>query len=638
VTTVKATNLSGLTVKYNGVQIGGGDSDFTFIPPEYSFSFTPVYDDAGRSITHLSGVVDIRTDLLGTSESNSSTQADTIRQKLEEPGKALSIKGMGAGFSVDPVDIVGGPKPQVIGWNPVGGERAWEVVWRCEFNFKPSDSSAGFGDLDWKAFNFQNSWSNDFEGQCTRTITGYVDLPQKVQAGGKHRVAAEVRRKIKHLVPDGFRLTENGFRENLAKNRIDFTFTIDQFNAEAFPAGITAATGVYGIDGTGLALIRGSATMGMTLTTAPGVSKRRALEVFLEYVNQQAAHLRGGAATGGSLADAGGASRAVILASFRVQHQLWTRTTSFSASYTLTASLASLMADGHVWSPVPGSNYQQWKASIEPLWDNTGNAGLTAHPEEDIIIDINDKTDTATIGRGPARQEQTPTPLPPTTGAPSPGADYLLYQTYWNVIRDDAITTHRKATNPTVTPIERPRDPTAEDDKAAGAPTYSQSTGSEHVNERSGYPLIRVQLVFRLMRLGSRPVIPAARFYGGKPLTFRYANVTNPHVSGQVGGVNVWSCWGLKEYTLDGEQPKAVEPPPNPIDPGADADNNTIEGNRNTGGTSTEGQDLLSTLRGANAAGAASAPGVGGGMGSFSHAELRRGNFLKNQAIRNLKQ
>jgi len=563
-TAIKDVNLSGSTIEYNGVQFGGADADQQFFPPEYTLSGSFAYDDAGRVVTHLNYAVNVRAILYHSSESSNSAQADTLYQKLNEPGKTLKLSGIGCGFSNDPKDIVSGPKPKVISLQPFGGEIAWEVVWQCEFGYRPSASLASPEPLTWMAFNFKNAWSNDFEGQSTRTISGYVQIAQRLQGDKKRRVAAEVRRKIVHLIPDGFRQTASSFDETLDKGRINFSFTVVQFNADPFPPGITNATGVYGMEATGAALVKGSASLGMTLTVAPGKSRKLGLQYFLKAAQQKQAHLRG--AGGGSLASGG--EQTVIPSSLRITHQLFSRTTSYSMAWVVTSGLSRLMTDGHIWEPVADTDFRKWKASVAHVWYNEGNAKLAAHPEEDIIIDLGDNKTTATIGRGPERKDanRAMTPLPPTITAPDEQGSFLIYDVWTEVYRNDNVNVHMLAATLKNEPSQNSSfDPLAKQPKGFGYSDYDQGSSEFHVAERSGFPIIRIVLFWRIMRIGFRPVFPELKTYGGKEVKFLRGNGIIPAmVTGKAGGFPVYWTTGYHVYQVMEGQPKRAEELPDP--------------------------------------------------------------------------
>ncbi len=564
-TVIKDVSLAGRTIDYNGVQFGGADSDQSMLPPEYSLSGSFVYDDAGRQVTHTDYSLTVRTVILQSSEQAQSSQVDDINRLLNEPGKTLKLAGLGAGFSTDPSDIVWGPKPRTISLEPIGGQLAWELVWQVNFGYFPQRSLASPGALTWMAFNFDNVWSNDFEGQAKRTMTGYVQIAQPVQ--GKKQTGntvAQVRRKITHLVPDGFKVTGSTFRESLDKSRIDFTFAIEQFNAEAYPPGITNATGIYGMEATGAALVKGSASIGMTLTTAPGVPKKRALEVFLVAALAKQRHLQSLQA-GGSLAG-GQRQSAVIPSNLRVSHQLWSRTTSLSMTWTVTGGVRAVIADGHIWQPVPGSNFRQWKNSVQHLWDNEGNAGLTAQPREDILIDLGDKTSQATIGRGPNRADPvTPTALRPTLAPPEEATSYNTYLVWDEVIRDDHITVHRLATSLTPDPDERPRDPLNKEPQGIGLANFQQKSDDFNVPERSGYPEIQIIRRWQIARTGFKPVIPELKNWGGTPVRLLDGRPIQPYRIGNAGRHAVWYTTGWKRYLVLQDQPKRAQDVDDPI-------------------------------------------------------------------------
>lgn len=574
-TVIKDISLSGKTIEYNGVQFGGSDSSYQFVPPEYSLSGQFAYDDARRRVTHTNYSLTVRALMYQSTESAQSRQVDAINRLLNQPGKTLKLSGLGTGFSNNPTDIVWGPKPKVISLEPMGGQLAWELVWTVDFGYFPSQSSATGGSLAFMAFNFDNVWQNDFEGQTRRTMNGYVQIAQKVQGKAQTGVTvAQVRRKITHLVPDGFKVNGSTFRENVAKNRLDFSFAIEQFNAEAYPPGITAATGIYGMEATGAALVAGSASIGMTLTTAPGVPKKRAFEVFLVAAMQKQRHLQS-LQSGTSLSDP--QKSAVIPASLRVTHQLWSRTTSFSMTWTVTGGVGRIMGDGHIWQPVPGSNFKAWKQSMQRLWNNEGNARLTAQPKEDILVSLGSKTTQATIGRGPDLTEPTPpTVLTPSLAAPDEDNSYNFYRVWDTVVRNDHITVHRLANKLTPEPKERPQDPKEEEGQGIGLAEFKQKKDAFHIAERSGYPEIFIIRRWQIVRTQFKPIVPELKKWGGKDVRFLKGSPTEPHRIGRAGRFTVWFTEGWKKYLVLEDQPNRAAVADDPVAEDGDEDFSNI--------------------------------------------------------------
>lgn len=115
----QASTMAGHTVTYNGVQIGGSDSRYSWYPPNTQFDVTAEYDDADRAVVRERVVMSLSAILVHDTEAEQDRQVAEIRRKLMEPGKRLHIAGMGMGFLGTQIDTSYGPKTRSISLIPL---------------------------------------------------------------------------------------------------------------------------------------------------------------------------------------------------------------------------------------------------------------------------------------------------------------------------------------------------------------------------------------------------------------------------------------------------------------------------------------------------------------------------------------
>ena len=104
----------------------------------------PVYNDAGTTIKYIKHRVELEAIILPEEgEDTTDTSLANLRNKLLVSQKEFKYKnkGMGSEFSVlyspsrfAPQDVVYGPKPTMLVFEPVGQGKAAHVLWTCEFH------------------------------------------------------------------------------------------------------------------------------------------------------------------------------------------------------------------------------------------------------------------------------------------------------------------------------------------------------------------------------------------------------------------------------------------------------------------------------------------------------------------------
>jgi hypothetical protein len=544
---LKDTFLAGQTIKYGDIQFGGADAPFPgggrlkMMPPEYSLAGDFVYDDADRACTHTRYLLNVLTVVFNETEPIQSAQMDLLHDRLSEPGKRLDLRGLGFG-STFRYDLVWGPKPRRVSLKPVGGQFAWELIWTVEFNvnMRPQATAsltfAGYdanGDPIKKvaaaddyvmAFNFDTSWSYTFEGIATRTIRGYIMTPQIRDAADPHylaiinRVADMRRHVIKVVVPPNMRRVEpTGIHENAAKNRLEFVYTDTQFSAEAFPTGCTMASGNYGIEADGIGLNRGTASLDVSLTTRPGISRANALPIFLRIAFAKQAELL-------KVAKANPKEQATVLIShLGVNHQMWSRTTNFSARWTITRCIQNFLFSAGIWQPVAGSNFTEWSTDMSNIWTQFGVApGLRSQIDEQVIIDITNGGNVPVIGKGGPGFDGAFNFAPSKFPCPDDIPDemtWLDYDIRLRVYREEPSVIHRKAVARPVKDLEAKADGLLQQFEetmivAGGQKKYNKD--EQHVVETMGKPVTYIALQFKGLRLKKAPTVPVLKSVDGK--------------------------------------------------------------------------------------------------------------------------
>ena len=541
------TNLAGSTITYNGVQFGGADAAFKSVPPEYALQGSFVYDEAGRAVIGVEYVLTVRDKFYEASEGALATNVAAVRSRLSSPGKELKIEGIGLGFGTIRNDLKFGPQPVSFDWQPLG-EVAWECIWIVRF-FVSECGSANTPALAWMAWNYDTTWQNDFEGQCTRTISGYVEIAGKRSAPNAKTLAAvadQCRDNIVIITPPYFVRTNNVWKEDFSKRRIDFVVVDQQQEGDPFPPGITLADGYCKFDTQGPGFAKSNVSMGMTLKTAPGIAPGLAGVICINSMiaKMNAMQTRNPRGT-------------VIPSGFSLVNRKFnsSRVTEFQASFALTQCLSAMLNSAGIWQPLTEGNYQQWRSSVEHLWGNRGNAKLGTKLTDDVILDICDNVTQKTWGSSEVTRLVEDSKNKFSFGCPEIPADggWLGYDVQVRLLRKDKQSLHRKALGYVPSAIPAQSDSQGNPVSLSTAdPSYTQSATDEHVTEHQGYPETYVLMQFKGLRAKWIPTVPNITSVQGKKVVLKDSHTTAPKVAFDIFECAAYFVQAWKLYVIKG--------------------------------------------------------------------------------------
>ena len=198
-----------------------------------------------------------------------------LRRRLTQPGRKLQISGIGLGpdLTVNHPsqtstegqnslhDVVWGPKPRELTWEPIGGNSAVRVVWDCEVGLveceelDKSDKERrplGFGSNPTSSGNqlpmevlqlvYNESWDITPEGLTTKKysaviqIRGYIDyasLKNVITSADQYRLFFEP------VLQEGYKRTRS-YKLNDDKTQLDITITDKEIESDwPYPPGVT---------------------------------------------------------------------------------------------------------------------------------------------------------------------------------------------------------------------------------------------------------------------------------------------------------------------------------------------------------------------------------------------------------------
>lgn len=562
-TAIKDNPLVGMTITYNDVQFGGSDSDNRSVPPQYSLVGRFIYDKAGIAVKHTEYTLVVHCVFYSDTESGMKVNADALKLKLSQPGKKLTIEGLGIGFGEILSDDEWGPKPQGFEWHSMGGRLAWECVWSVKFCLKHCSGSSPHSPFAFTAFNFETSWQNDFEGITSRTISGHVEIVGKRKFAGNtplnipDHVADEVRNQIKVRIPTGFQRITNVWREGYQKNVLEFVIVDQMLAGTAPPEGVISSSGSTFMQSEGPAVgSRGIVGISMDIRTSLAYSPALAGTIFLQAALTKQKQL--------NAQDVGGKQSAVAIPkSLYIVNRKYNdaRQTSASMSWAVTRCLGSMMEAAKIWEPLTPNDYTRWRASVENLWDNRGASIATgslirSDPNEAVIIDLCTNKSDVVIGASTALFSNT-NQLKFKFICPeiAPDGGWIVQDLKIRILRKDNQAWHRKAVPYVpiqVSGTETPSNNTSDVSISLNDPSFESTSETEYDVEQQGLPETYVALSYRALRAKHKPVIPIIESIAGlKPIQIE-SSPEDAWIAFDTVNCPVWGIRGYRIYRVNG--------------------------------------------------------------------------------------
>lgn len=568
--TIIDSALSAATITYNGVQFGGSEATYSSSPPVYSFHPSPVYDRSGRAVTAVRYQLTLRCFFYGVSESDMTLTMTAIKRRLMEPGKLLKIIGLGTGFGTVTTDVTYGPKPIDAECTPIGF-LCFEVVWAVEFtavecagNSPIFTSDGSQSTLPFMAFNFSNTWHNDFEGITTRTIQGYCSIVAHLDPNQSKKVlhvAEETRGQIIVVIPAGYRRVVNDWHEDYSKQELNFNIVDEQLPGDVFPPGCSLADGEMSFNSGGPGFMEADITLSMTLKTAPHVARNVAGQVFITAAISKQSQMAKSLGPPGSK----GTSRTLIPTRLTIRNRKYdgARITDASMGWHMTGALGPMLAATKLWDPLTPSDenaYNLWKTSVQDVWNNRGTSQIRGNIEEAVILDLCDNVTSKTIGQTPSLALEVLAASLPGFSCPFVPEDggWIAHDLEVKLLQAGSQSWHKPAV-PFV-----PKSGTVNGGLGFPVPTSSaQNRDQEDVVEHHGYPSTFIGLRFKGLRYKHKPQVPQIKSVGGREvIDTGQGSISEPKLAWDAFCCPVWYVEGTRIYRIAGMLPAGHEPKP----------------------------------------------------------------------------
>lgn len=370
------------SVFYNGYQFG----EYSHVSVNASFA----EDEAGRTVLYHRYVVRVVATIYPKEgDSVAGDHFSRIRRQLTKQGGHLRIQhqGFARNFEVNGSggqrDVMFGPKPRMLAWDPVGEELAVEVIWECEFAIPTCEDGASSRSSGVMAFNYSIAWRIDTAGYTTRTIAGYIEIAMTRLGRSIPDTADAYRDLVEVNKPDNFQ-RETHWTLSKDKRRADFTVVdTEQRTPHPFPPDVINIRASHRVGWTHRQLATLPQTISATIELAQTAARGRAWEIFKAICEQR---LQFGLANG-----------TVFLEGVQLDEDLFGNTFNFALSYRYYTALedrsplAELFNATGIGSDLrvgTGLDWSLWSQSIAHLQSHRGFAEQSHNPEQDTIIDL----------------------------------------------------------------------------------------------------------------------------------------------------------------------------------------------------------------------------------------------------------
>lgn len=391
---------------------------FDFQVYSHSWSLAPVLDAAGRTVKWVEFTISVRAYVLAGSGASDSTadEMEELQQKLTEQGATLTVEGTGFGLILvngggGEKDVNFGPIPHMISATPVGADRAYLVEWSCKCHL--ARCPAALSERGILAFTWAAGTDIDQDGYLTRNVSGSVEIAMTRQEGTRTLPdhVDRLRESVTGDVPIGFQRTRLSWNPEQNKRVAAFSFTDAQIPA-ALPQFTTRCELRHRLKNSRAnTTARMEASLSGTIVVPAGYPKSWAWEVFLgilhDRVNRSRIDRNNGFANlqrppgfnnFAELANnfvnnlvALAASAWAMILHVSVDNDVTGRGVSFSADWWIfnPRPLRDVIAGSGVFAPLPGTNFQMWKASMDQsAWRPRGSVDYRESGQDDAIIDV----------------------------------------------------------------------------------------------------------------------------------------------------------------------------------------------------------------------------------------------------------
>jgi len=464
-----------------------------------------------------------------------------LRDKLTAPGRQLIIEDCGYGdINISPNtdgtrDVLWGPKIVDFQINRIGNQAA-EVIWTCQFAIADCLNVTDGTAISKLEQNLLAAEANvefviDDDGLTSRVISGYIEVPQ--MRSDTNRPVRDVEAIFSTIVwetPVGFRRSPSDRRVSANRARIDYRIVDTEMPGDdAPPDGTTQAEVTMSLEN------RQPSNFHLWQWTIEGRIKSRrgfdrshpynaAFQILAGYVSRMRAHVLS-------------VGQSLIPEFVRLRRMLHGREINFQFSFQVAMPIEQIITASGMFEPVPGADWNTWKASLQQIWQPRGFAQLRVEPLQEAIVNICEGGAPSVLSTD-NRPSSSPSPVPIFD------CQGITQQNSW-IDYDNRLygqcyspgTEHAGSEEQTLDI----NDSTQADFQGAGATLLGKFDNAQTVDYQfHGPPLMRVLMVGRAKRVQFKPTVPAISTIDGQPVVEIDRRVEN-RKAGAYAGCTVWA-------------------------------------------------------------------------------------------------
>lgn len=548
-TPIKDFNLSGQTIQYGDLQIGGTGgplvqgSTIRSTPPSFTIHVNDNYDDAGRTVVSQKIQLDVQSVFYADSVDLSVNQLKLVRRELMEPRKTLSFLGTGCGLDDEVIDVGWGPRPISCTFQMHGRQTA-VLNWSVEYEIATCTVSQSLFSTRFKAFVFSQNYSLDDEGLLTRTTVGYWEIAPQIPGGTQ--ISDQFREKVNVEVPKGFRRVSQEYPESPDKTRMDFQIVDVQLAGDALPQFISRGEGNFLIASEGAGFSKGAASLDVILTVAPGVPPNFAYLQFFLIANQKQVDMQEAGST-------------IIPIGISISRGLFerSRTSRYSMQWRVTNCITEFLGEAF-WKPLEDSgDWEAWQQSISYMWHQRGIAKVESNPQNDDRINLCTGVSEITLAspiNEPEKDNSAEEELFQCANI-DPKKSWLDYDVIVRIQKASEKTYHRQAVDGSVTKPDL--GDTIYGTEGIKLGESFDGTGKEDITEETGLPTQYVLVMAKGLRVQYFPVLPELKEIDGQDVELVEEDIETG-VAFNIG-CPVYRMRGWRKYRVKGSISKFNE-------------------------------------------------------------------------------
>lgn len=503
----------------------------TDIDPLLGTTYTPKFPRTANSDNPL------------TIQNGVDTGFEALRALLTAPGGVLLYvdKGIGTEYRVSGtpgltthLDVEFGPKPMVVSWEPIAGNKALRLVWEIEAAIPECTGGAHVGGADAGRI-AEMSWGESYEidahGLSVHTQSGWLETVAIRQGSRSLYSADRHRAKIQPYLPIGFQRTSQSYTVSPDMRRLEWSITDTEHPSDnPLPAGTVECDVDYTVasEGKSKVLLGNQWRCSLTgrITVAKDQPRGLAWAAFLKVVKSKLgpAYEGSGINTAGTKDGSPGGTQyntkkqLVLLRNLSITEEVFGRGMSFSFDWTLFTELGNLFGTAGIWKPI-GTNWNEYQTSMTrsgSAWKprGTANLGQSESGLSQALISLCDLQMAPTPGSSGVINRSSSNAQLFETRCPSPEDSWLSFDPEVILIEDSGRVTHYPLGGPKLDAQKQFKPGST---GSGLSPIVSAAT--EPITQTRRQPYYRVKFIGTAARLGHSIPVPRLIRFGGQYCT-----------------------------------------------------------------------------------------------------------------------